>query len=476
MTCQRTIFSRRYRFKVADLARQGSLADNANKRARQLVESWTVHGASGSGSGSSSDDSKEARIERGSEPDSEDILAARGVGSSGGGGSGGGVDEERGHPESLGLLLALCGLDTDAKALLGDFESPAPRPPSRAAGGIAAAAVAGVEGRREASLPSEAVEEAEAEAGGNGTDQGETGSEVVDGLPSSAPMPAVIAPSAAGTPSAAEHSVLDAEKASQPEGAAVDVGDGWKEQEQSWQQEQRALPTACFEDEEDFLEKSAAEYADLMVDQEEDEEYLSGFSFAPPPDVAAESPPAALGGAEDRRSEADRFRQLQLQQQQQQQRGRAADRRQDGLVERVPPPSAPRPPLEPITAPVGNGARGSAVAATPAGLWTGGGGDTAVEPGPPVAAAAEGEPSIIRRANLLEGGQTIVLIDLETTGLGPKKDRVVQLAGKVRVVFAGFPALVPFVCLPGTGGPRIEHTSKQSCGDIFSWRRKKEEV
>jgi len=41
------------------------------------------------------------------------------------------------------------------------------------------------------------------------------------------------------------------------------------------------------------------------------------------------------------------------------------------------------------------------------------------------------EPGIIRRADLLEGGHTIVLIDLETTGLGAKNDRIIQLASKV---------------------------------------------
>lgn len=401
---------------MADLARQGPLADHANKRARHLVESWVVRG-----------DGDETRAEgrRGGEAEGTAVVA-RDTG-------GGRDDEERGHPQSLGLLLALCGLDEDAKALLGGFEAPASWPllsalPSSAANDVVATAVASVEGRREEDIWAEPGEEQAREGG----DAAPKGSE----LPSSVPLGAVAeaaaenataftATAAAGTPPAA-YSLLDYEEAAKGEKAAVGVeaGNLPKAAERQEQDRREQPPAKYFDDEADFLEKSASEYAELMADQDEDEEYLSEFSFAPPPGFAAEAPLSRAAGGVDRMSEADRFRQLQ-----QQQRARLAERQQAGLDEATKMADSRRPSSQPIAAaPVGQAAQRSGVVLSE-GTAAGGGRSTS-DTSPPRGGEG-GEPGIIRRANLLEGGQTIVLIDVETTGLVTKKHRVIQLAGKV---------------------------------------------
>lgn len=432
------------RFKVADLARQGPLADHANKRARHLVESWVVRGDGNGG-----------------ETEAEGAtVATRDTDSRGGNIEG----EERGHPQSLGLLLALCGLNADAKDLLGGFEAPAswpllplsPPPPSTSgtASDVATSVTGAEEGRREADLWSEQP---------GGEQQGEGGSAAPEDSESASSVPlaagaevtaagnatsfaaaatAAVTAAAAGTPPAA-YSLLDFEEATKGEAKGSDSGGGElsraaeQRQEQGRQEQHqppRATPAAAtaayFDDEADFLEKSASEYAELMVDQGDEEEYLSGFSFAPPPDFGfadAEAPPPprameAAAGAAERMSEADRFRQLQ-----QQQRARLAERQQVALDEAAKAADVPRPP--PQTSGV-----------VPSGGTAAGAGSSASGASPPRREDGA-EPGIIRRANLLEGGQTIVLIDVETTGLGPKNDRVIQLAGKVRSSSVSFCAV-----------------------------------
>ncbi|CAM9655915.1 unnamed protein product [Ectocarpus fasciculatus] len=104
----------------------------------------------------------------------------------------------------------------------------------------------------------------------------------------------------------------------------------------------------------------------MMRDQDEEDEYLSGFSFAPPP------PPPSQAARRQR--------------QQQQQH----ERRPSGGVASA-------------GSPVESGS------STPSGAGV----------------------AIIPRANLSEGSHTLVLVDVETTGLQAKQGRVIQLAAKV---------------------------------------------
>lgn len=136
-------------------------------------------------------------------------------------------------------------------------------------------------------------------------------------------------------------------------------------------------------------------------------------------------------------SEADRFRQ-----QQQQQRARLAEFRQEASDEASKlATDGPRPPSQPFAA--------SAGVVWPRGTAPGGSGGTDDTRPPREGEGVGAEPGIIRRANLLEGGQTIVLIDVETTGLGPRNDRVIQLAGKVCSVCVCVPCLYACACVLG---------------------------
>lgn len=404
---------------MADLARQGSLADHANNRARRLVESWVVRGE---------EEDAPAEEGRGGVGADGTAVAASDTGDTGGGGGGDG--EERGHPQSLGLLLALCGLDADARDLLGGFEAPSSWPllsaPPPAAADEAATAAAGVEGGEEAELRSEPGGEGE---GGNAEVHASSVPLVAAAVAEAAAandtlFAATAAATAAGTPPAA-YSLLDYEEAARGEatGAPVEPGDPLEtagQQEQGLEEQALAVPaTAYFDDEADFLEKSASEYAELMDDQEENDEYLSGFSFAPLPAFSAEATPSWAAGGGDRMSEADRFRQQRQQ--------RLAERRQAAaLDEGVGVADAPRPPSPSIRA-------GSAGQATRPQEGTAAEGVSSTGGARPPSGGEGAEPGIIRRANLLEGGQTVAIFDLETTGLGPEKHRVIQLAGKVCV-------------------------------------------
>eukprot|EP00903_Cladosiphon_okamuranus_P021747 g19995.t1 len=404
------------KFKVADLARQGSLADHANKRARHLVESWVVRGDGAE---------KPAEGQVGVEAEGA-AVAAR---DSGGGREG----EQRGHPESLGLLLALCGLEADAKALLSGFAAPASWPlssalPSGAANDVVETAVASVEGPTEEDIWAEPGEKQAREGGGGGGGGGGGDAASKGALGAAAQVSAgksaafTATPAGGGTRTAA-YSLLNYEEAATGEAAAMgeeahDLPKAMEGEEQELQEPSAMPAVAYFDDEADFLEKSASELEEFMVDHDEDEEYLSGFSFAPPPGFGAAAPPSWAAVGVDGMSEADRFKQLQ-----QQQRTRLAERQRVEIHETSRVADAPRPPSQQFAAPVGPaGQRPGAVPSE---------GTPTVGGTSPSRGGEGAEPGIIRRANLLEGGQTIVLIDVETTGLGAKNDRVIQLAGKV---------------------------------------------
>ncbi|CAN0150927.1 unnamed protein product [Ectocarpus sp. 6 AP-2014] len=339
------------KFKVADLARQGSLAEHASKRARRLVESWTPRGAAAAAA------------------DAEDATAS-GSPRVGGtvalkeGGAGADYDEERGRPESLGLLLVLCGLGADAKALLGGFASRTP--PPGAADGDAAGVAAGGDADRAgaAAIEREAKEHAPQRA-----------TEFPPSFPAAAATPDDVeslntSTPAADAPPAASSSAPDfaaraeATVAVGVSGSRTTAGPGSGSKEPG---PELAVPAAVyFDDEADFLEKSASEYAEMMEGQDEEDEYLSGFSFAPPPPPP---PPPRLQPAG---------------------RQQQHERRSSGEVAPTGPPV---------------------------------GGDGGASRGEGVA--------IIRRADLSEGTHTVVVVDVETTGLRAKEDRVIQLAAKV---------------------------------------------
>ncbi|CAM9304219.1 unnamed protein product, partial [Ectocarpus sp. 12 AP-2014] len=340
------------RFKVADLARQGSLAEHASKRARRLVESWTPRRAAA---------------------DAED-AAASGAPREGGtvtlkeGGADADFDEERGRPESLGLLLVLCGLGADAEALLSGFASRTP-PPGATDGDAAGGEAGGEADRGGAAIEREAKEHAPERA---------------TEFPQSFPVPAaspdgveslITSTPAADPPMAASSSALDFVVRAEATAAVGGVSDsrtttgpGSRSKEPG---PELAVPAAVyFDDEADFLEKSASEYAEMMEDQDEEDEYLSGFSFAPPP--------------------------------------------------RSPPPPPPPTRLQPAGRQQQHERRSSGRVA-PTGTPVGGGGG---------APSGEGV-AIIRRADLSEGTHTVVVVDVETTGLRAKQDRIIQLAAKV---------------------------------------------
>lgn len=437
---------------MADLVRQGSLAEHANTHARRLVDSWVVRGAvEDSGDDEEYRTPAEARAQEEGRAKDGSSVVVREVGGSGGG------EMEKDRPESLGLLLALCGLDADAKVLLGGYMSPVswlPLPwPLRGGAAAAAPAAAGdttagvtdAEGARrskDAILSSEHERGEERTAVAVAAEEEKKNESEANGLldPSCVPLTAVtkitaagnadadaFAAPAAGTPSA-EYSALDysTDTEAGPAAAAVEAGDAARfarrkqhEEEEERDLERRQHPTVpaavYFDDEADFLEKSASEYAELMAGQEEEEEYLSGFSFAPPSFAAAKAPPSPVEGGRgaEGMSEGEQFRQLQKQR-----------RGQVGLNEAslrpLPPPGAVDWPAE-----------GQRVVLAPAGTTSTGSGGSSREPPRPLSAAREEEPCIVRRANLLDGGQTVVLVDVETTGLSAKTDRIIQLAGKV---------------------------------------------
>lgn len=359
-----------FRFKVADLTQQGALADHANTRARWLVDRWMGL----------------------TEPRPS--------------------DSEGDRPEALAVLLALCGREEEGQVLLGELlaDSVASGRLEKwdtfvrrdSDGSRATAAISTTERAEEdkqvdrvgstgmssdskregpeagvspGSGPGDTrnAESAATKAPASTTAKSQPSSAMSEVLRQAAQMTAdsTVTAAAAG-PSAPPIHPRDPIAPATPAagivfdsppvpavGAAANAGPSDK-----------FTLDSVFDDETDFLERSAAEQAALEDSNiSEAGGYFSGFSssFAPPP------PPPS-----DRRENEQRYRQQQ---------------------------------------PRSNGQEGRR--------------NEAEKPGTAAAAAAV-SPSIIRYADLCNHGHTLVLFDLETTGFDYSNDRVIQLAAKVR--------------------------------------------
>lgn len=192
-------------------------------------------------------------------------------------------------------------------------------------------------------------------------------------------------------------------------------------------------PITYFDDEADFLEKAATELAEAMAAEGEsdysegDNSFFSGSCFweSFPLEVASGPGSASgLGSKRSQQSEKDRQQESPYRNAEgfQVEGGGSGggnfisggqENRSAGVVERT------------------SGAtmreeKGGFLGEIEGGREAGGGGrgDDKRE---------TGMVDIIPRASLLEGGHTVVLFDLETTGLSAKSDRVIQLAAKVRL-------------------------------------------
>ncbi|CAM9697670.1 unnamed protein product [Scytosiphon promiscuus] len=306
------------KFKVADLARQGALADHANKRARRLVESWVFRG------------------DAGADPGGADVGWAEE-------GGGGGVVVAGSRTAGLGLLLALCGSSEEDASLLNGFASPTPWPPSPSPASQGGVAV----GHRDTA---EEIERDEAagrtfEVAGDSPPSNSAVPPPASEL-SDAESPAAFTATAAGTPPAA-YSLLDYDDAAEAgaEAAAATIG-------------------------------AAADAANPEPE--------------PAETASAEEETEAAG-----MSAGERFRLRQRQQQ-----DRLGERRRRNLDEAA---SLPPPPRSP---PPSAGSR-------------------------PSSQTVPTTPGIIRRADMTEGKHTVILFDLETTGLSADSNRIIQIAGKV---------------------------------------------
>ena len=585
----------RCRFKVADITLQGSLADHANLRARRLVDTWPVRGTDGDSNGG--DDSGRVGVSGVGDGDAMKAVAREGEGTMGEGSvaaAGGKRDlVEIDRPESFGVLLALFGLDEDARELLDDFASPFPplpvsstlplsptlppsstssaavvgaaaalsggegggfdRPVAReSAGGVTDlaeneaddAAAAAAEGSREVAAagptPSRSVTASAASATATSsaaaaatTSATTAASNAAAAKAAAAPITAAaavaeamspgtfstplasVAPFTSSTPGTP---VVDAPLASsfspyspsatpshptpfpsfpssyhfEPESPPSPPDDmqgkvhdmvktpvtgrstAWAEPAATTPPHPTLAATVYFDDEADFLERSASAQAEMTDDEEE--EYLSGFSFfshsptdvssstagagagtrtpgvgAGGPRVRGEEGPGAGEGREGRgegegegktgASEDERLRRTQ-----QLQRQHILDQLQRPHLDEASTPSTP-PAAAAAASSIARGGDATALgrdgtADRAAGGWEGGVGMGA-------------GPALVRRANLLEGGHTVVLIDLETTGLACKRDRVIQLAAKVGVGAGG----------GGTGG---KGRARNWCEDLDS--------
>eukprot|EP00904_Undaria_pinnatifida_P013740 jgi/Undpi1/9497/HiC_scaffold_27.g11953.m1 len=515
-------------FKVADITLQGSLADHANLRARRLVDTWPVRGTDGDSNGG--DDSGRVGVSGVGDGDAMKAVAREGEGTMGEGSvaaAGGKRDlVEIDRPESFGVLLALFGLDEDARELLDDFASPFPPlpvsstlplsptlPPSSTSSAAvvgAAAALSGGEGggfdrpvARESAggvtdlAENEADDAAAAAAEGSRevAAAGPTPSRSVTASAASATATSSAAAAATTSATTAASNAAAAKAAAAPITAAAAVAEAmspgtfstplasvapftksppsppddmqgkvhdmvktpvtgrstaWAEPAATTPPHPTLAATVYFDDEADFLERSASAQAEMTDDEEE--EYLSGFSFfshsptdvssstagagagtrtpgvgAGGPRVRGEEGPGAGEGREGRgegegegktgASEDERLRRTQ-----QLQRQHILDQLQRPHLDEASTPSTP-PAAAAAASSIARGGDATALGRDGTADRAAGGGEGGVGMG--------AGPALVRRANLLEGGHTVVLIDLETTGLACKRDRVIQLAAKV---------------------------------------------
>lgn len=326
-----------------------------------------------------------------------------------------GGDDESDRVEGFGLLLALCGRGDDARGLLGEFSS---GPRSGASSSSAFSSVSGScarngEGRAKAAA------DADFAVGHGGVEAklplvGASGEEELDG---SSGFPSFLMPeeetdrdpaaalSSTPSPHLDHHTTPTLTAAAEETEALADgiLSGGYGERASPYSEDALTAET-LFEDEADFLARSALEHAEMTDGQWGEGDYLNpGFPIS-----------AAVGRAPRRvgvfPSEGVSVRHGNDQ------------------------PAVARPHDDPQEAPLGaNGVH----------VWGGKPSDydddgvdaldvaDVGENGEGGGEESEASPEIIRRVNLSGGGHTVVLFDLETTGFRTKHDRIIQLAGKV---------------------------------------------
>lgn len=431
------------RFKVADLAQQGALADHANDHARRLVERWM-----------------------GQTGPQQDRSGGPSESTSGGG------DEGEHRPEDLAVLLALCGRLADGQVLLGELLAD-----SLALGNLkkwedhvvvrnSHAVVAAADDTADASdaaVPTtssgstsinDGVTQAAPHSSPSTLEEKETSAVATSAAgaaaaapPAAHPKPSSAtaeafrqteafsaensaAPGAAPIPPASANLtlrntsaggiVLDSPSRSPSPAAAVSA----EEDSRHTAAPPDLAPESVFDDEADFLARSAAEQAErdngggsggYFLDEAGG--YISGFasSFAPPA-------PVGRGNGQQQQQQG-----LQEQQQRRHSEQRSNSR---GAGEAAASPS---------TTTVSIGGLPRLPQAPNLGY------EQPAAAGPPLA------PAIVRYADLVEGEYTVVLFDLETTGLNADNHRIIQMAAKVRGGYC---------TRPGSGRVRVA----QLCG------------
>lgn len=189
---------------------------------------------------------------------------------------------------------------------------------------------------------------------------------------------------------------------------------------------------SVFDNEADFLAKSAAEQAERGGSGGGDGyfldaagRYLSGFasSFAPPASVSRGNAQTNQQ-PQQKQQQQQRFQGNQEQQQQQRRHGEQRTNSQE-VGGAAAPPGTSSVSITGLPSPLqAPSSRYEQPAAE----------DIVIEQ----QAAAPGPTSIVRYANLMEGQYTVVLFDLETTGLNADNHRIIQIAAKVRRGGGGF--------------------------------------
>lgn len=340
------------------------MADHAYARARRLVERWCC-----------------SRREAGAADHDHD---------------------ESDRVEGFALLLALCGRGDDARRLLGEFSS---GPRSGASSSVSGSCAQNGEERAKSAADVDfAVGYDDVEAKLPSVE--ESGEEELDSL---SRLPSFLLPEeeTSQDPVTPVYSTslpdVDHHTTPTPTEAEEIISEGNEEQVSPYLEDAVTAET-LFEDEADFLARSALEHAEMMDGQWEEGGYLNpGFPISAAVEGAPRRARPEAGGVGVFPSDGVSVRHGDDQS--------AVVRRLDDYQET---------PL---------GAKGVHV-------WAGKPSDYDASDAADVGEKGEGEkseasPEIIRRVDLSRGGHTVVLFDLETTGFRTKHDRIIQLAGKV---------------------------------------------
>lgn len=343
------------------------MADHAYARARQLVERWCC---SRRGAGAADHD-----------------------------------HDESDRVEGFALLLALCGRGDDARGLLGEFSS---GPRSGASSSLSGSCTRNGEGRAKAAA------DVDLAVGYNGIEAklpsvGASGEKELNGLPS------FLLPEeeTSRDPVAAVHSTssphVDHHTTPIPTSAEEILSGGDGEQASPYSEDALTAET-LFEDEADFLARSALEHAKITDGQWGEGDYLNpGFPISAAVERAPRRARPGAGGVRVFPSE-----------------GVSVRHGDDQSAVARPRDDSQEAPL---------GAKGVHVWAVKpsdyddvSGVDASDEADVGEKGG---GVESEASPEIIRRVDLSGGGHTVVLFDLETTGFRTKHDRIIQLAGKV---------------------------------------------